>query len=66
VAALRGGRRRAALRPFRKVCLCGNSGHEIRNWVAAYVGPYEVGQRYYRPIPEFIADFAVTTTLSTS
>ena len=45
--------------------LGGASGHEIRNWVAAYAalstaGPYEVGYRYYRPIPEFIAGFAVT------
>ncbi len=46
--------------------LGGNSGHEVRNWLAAYAalstaGPYKVGYRYYRPIPEFIAGFAVTT-----
>jgi 2,3-dihydroxyphenylpropionate 1,2-dioxygenase len=46
--------------------LGGASGHEVRNWVAAYAalstaGRYEVGYRYYRPIPEFIAGFAVTT-----
>jgi 2,3-dihydroxyphenylpropionate 1,2-dioxygenase len=46
--------------------LGGNSGQEIRNWVAAYsalsaVGAYHIHYRYYRPIPEFIAGFAVTT-----
>ena len=46
--------------------LGGNSGQEIRNWVAAYAalstaGPYEINYTYYRPIPEFIAGFAVTT-----
>ncbi len=48
------------------VTLGGASAHEIRNWVAAYAalstaGPYAVGYRYYRPIPEFIAGFSVTT-----
>jgi 2,3-dihydroxyphenylpropionate 1,2-dioxygenase len=46
--------------------LGGNSGQEIRNWVAAYAalstaGRYEIDYTYYRPIPEFIAGFAVTT-----
>ncbi len=46
----------------------GNSGHEVRNWLAAYAalstaGPYKVDYRYYRPIPEFIAGFAVTTAV---
>ena len=27
------------------------------------VGPYEMTYRYYRPIPEFIAGFSVTTAL---
>jgi 2,3-dihydroxyphenylpropionate 1,2-dioxygenase len=46
----------------------GRSGQEIRTWVGAYgalaaAGPYEMTSRYYRPIPEFIAGFAVTTAL---
>ena len=46
----------------------GQSGQEIRNWIAAYaalstVGPYDITYRYYRPIPEFIAGFSVTTAL---
>jgi 2,3-dihydroxyphenylpropionate 1,2-dioxygenase len=46
--------------------LGGRSGQEIRTWIAAYAalsaaGRYDVGYRYYRPIPEFIAGFAVTT-----
>ncbi|MGI5200188.1 3-carboxyethylcatechol 2,3-dioxygenase [Spirillospora sp. CA-108201] len=44
----------------------GCGAHEIRTWVAAYAalaehGPYDVVDRYYRPIPEYIAGFAVTT-----
>jgi 2,3-dihydroxyphenylpropionate 1,2-dioxygenase len=44
----------------------GASGHEIRTWVAAYaalsaMGRYEIAFRYYRPIPEFIAGFGITT-----
>ncbi|HEY6792811.1 MAG TPA: 3-carboxyethylcatechol 2,3-dioxygenase [Trebonia sp.] len=44
----------------------GCGAHEIRTWVAAYsalaeAGRYEVTYRYYRPIPEYIAGFAVTT-----
>src|SRR6478735_4007638 len=46
--------------------LGGQSGQEIRNWIAAYsalstAGPYDITYRYYRPIPEFIAGFSVTT-----
>jgi 2,3-dihydroxyphenylpropionate 1,2-dioxygenase len=46
----------------------GGSAHEVRTWIAAYaalaaVGDYEVRYRYYRPIPELIAGFAVTTAL---
>jgi 2,3-dihydroxyphenylpropionate 1,2-dioxygenase len=46
----------------------GGGAQEIRTWTAAYAalaaaGPYEVGYRYYRPIPEYIAGFAVTTAL---
>lgn len=44
----------------------GCGAHEIRTWAAAYAalaagGPYEVSYRYYRPVPEYIAGFAVTT-----
>lgn len=44
----------------------GCGAHEIRTWVAAYAalaasGPYDVGYRYYRPVPEYIAGFGVTT-----
>jgi 2,3-dihydroxyphenylpropionate 1,2-dioxygenase len=44
----------------------GCGAHEIRTWAAAYsalaqAGPYDVTYRYYRPIPEYIAGFAVTT-----
>ncbi|MBO2453185.1 3-carboxyethylcatechol 2,3-dioxygenase [Actinomadura barringtoniae] len=44
----------------------GCGAHEIRTWVAAHAalaehGPYEVIDRYYRPVPEYIAGFAVTT-----
>jgi 2,3-dihydroxyphenylpropionate 1,2-dioxygenase len=51
--------------------LGGQSGQEIRNWIAAYAalstaGPWDVSYRYYRPIPEFIAGFAVTTAIPRS
>jgi len=44
----------------------GCGAHEIRTWAAAYAalaegGPYKVRYRYYRPVPEYIAGFAVTT-----
>ncbi|TDC67764.1 3-carboxyethylcatechol 2,3-dioxygenase, partial [Actinomadura sp. GC306] len=44
----------------------GNSAHEVRTWIAGYAalgaaGPYSVRYRYYRPIRELIAGFAVTT-----
>ena len=46
------------------LALCG--AHEIRTWIAAYsalaqAGPYTVTYRYYRPIPQYIVGFAVTT-----
>jgi 2,3-dihydroxyphenylpropionate 1,2-dioxygenase len=46
----------------------GNSGHEIRTWAAAFAalaaaGPYRTGVRYYRPVPELIAGFAVRTAV---
>lgn len=44
----------------------GNSSHEVRSWVAAVsalasAGRYTVRDRYYRPIPEYIAGFGVLT-----
>ncbi|MGY1813606.1 3-carboxyethylcatechol 2,3-dioxygenase [Blastococcus sp. SYSU D00820] len=44
----------------------GNSAHEIRTWLACYAalaaaGPYSVTSSFYRPIPEWIAGFGVTT-----
>ncbi|GAA4869144.1 3-carboxyethylcatechol 2,3-dioxygenase [Actinomycetospora straminea] len=49
----------------------GNSSHEVRTWIAAYAalaaaGPYEVGTRFYEPIREWIAGFAVTTATPTA
>ncbi|MBJ8339438.1 3-carboxyethylcatechol 2,3-dioxygenase [Antrihabitans sp. YC3-6] len=46
----------------------GHSSHEVRTWIAAYAalaaqGAYRVRSSYYRPIPEWIAGFAVTTAL---
>jgi 2,3-dihydroxyphenylpropionate 1,2-dioxygenase len=46
----------------------GHSAHEVRTWVAAFAalaaaGPYETGNRYYRPAPELIAGFAVRTAV---
>ncbi len=46
----------------------GNSAHEIRTWIAAFAalaaqGPYETKQRYYRPVPELIAGFAIRTAV---
>jgi 2,3-dihydroxyphenylpropionate 1,2-dioxygenase len=46
----------------------GNSAQEIRTWVAAYAalsaaGAFKMISRYYRPIPEFIAGFGVTTAV---
>jgi len=47
----------------------GGSAHEVRTWVAAHAamaaaGGYETTWRYYRPIPEYIAGFAVTTAVA--
>ena len=44
----------------------GHSSHEVRTWIASYAalgaaGPYRVGTSFYRPIPEWIAGFGVTT-----
>ncbi|SEJ91871.1 2,3-dihydroxyphenylpropionate 1,2-dioxygenase [Pseudomonas linyingensis] len=42
--------------------LAGRSTHEVKTWVAAFAalsafGPYQASDRYYRPIPEWIAGF---------
>lgn len=44
----------------------GHSGHEVRTWIAAYAalstaGRYDVSFSFYRPIPEWIAGFGITT-----
>ncbi|TGN65077.1 3-carboxyethylcatechol 2,3-dioxygenase [Nocardioides eburneiflavus] len=44
----------------------GGSGHEVRTWIAAFAslaasGSYEMSNRFYRAIPEWIAGFAVAT-----
>ncbi|HVQ99664.1 MAG TPA: 3-carboxyethylcatechol 2,3-dioxygenase [Mycobacterium sp.] len=49
----------------------GNSAHEIRTWVAAFaalaaVGPYQTELRYYKPVAELIAGFAVRTAVPTT
>lgn len=52
------------------VTSAGHSSHEVRTWVAAYAGlaaagPFEVRSSFYRPIPEWIAGFGVTTATTT-
>lgn len=42
--------------------LAGKSSHEVKTWVAAFAalsafGPYQAHDRYYQPIPEWIAGF---------
>lgn len=42
--------------------LAGKSSHEIKTWVAAFAalssyGSYQTSDRYYRPVPEWIAGF---------
>jgi len=44
----------------------GGSAHEIRTWVAAFAalesaGPYQTTMRYYKPVAELIAGFAIRT-----
>ena len=48
----------------------GNSAHEVRTWLACYAalaeaGPYAVRSSFYRPIPEWIAGFGITTAETT-
>ncbi|SFB53506.1 2,3-dihydroxyphenylpropionate 1,2-dioxygenase [Amycolatopsis marina] len=47
----------------------GNSSHEVRTWIAAYAamaarGNYVINYRFYEPVPEWVAGFAVTTAVS--
>lgn len=58
-------------RPEEMAAEAGNSAHEVRTWVAAFSalaasGPYKVIDRFYRPIPEFIAGFGVMTARLTA
>ncbi|GAA1511742.1 3-carboxyethylcatechol 2,3-dioxygenase [Nocardioides humi] len=46
----------------------GNAAHEVRTWIAAFAalgtaGAYRVTSTYYRPIPEWIAGFAIMTAV---
>ncbi|RQO46071.1 3-carboxyethylcatechol 2,3-dioxygenase [Rhodococcus sp. KBW08] len=46
----------------------GGSAHEVRTWIAAYAslaatGKYRTLSRFYEPVPEWIAGFAVTTAV---
>jgi 2,3-dihydroxyphenylpropionate 1,2-dioxygenase len=46
----------------------GGSVHEVRTWVAAHAalgasGPYRTASTFYRPVPEWIVGFAITTAL---
>lgn len=57
-----------AMTPDQMAIDAGNSAHEVRTWVAAFsalaaAGPYDVTSCFYRPIPELIAGFGVTTAL---
>lgn len=50
--------------------IAGHSSHEVRTWIAGYAalgaaGSYRVDYRYYRPIRELIAGFALTTATLT-
>ncbi|MFD4600486.1 3-carboxyethylcatechol 2,3-dioxygenase [Streptomyces sp. NPDC058464] len=48
----------------------GGSAHEVRTWIAAFAslaattGDYRMTSRFYAPIPEWIAGFAVATAQS--
>jgi 2,3-dihydroxyphenylpropionate 1,2-dioxygenase len=46
----------------------GSSAHEIRTWIAAFAalataGPYRTTVRYYKPVAELIAGFAIRTAV---
>jgi 2,3-dihydroxyphenylpropionate 1,2-dioxygenase len=49
--------------------LAGKSTHEVKAWVAAFAalsvfGPYQTSDRYYQPIPEWIAGFGMLSAQS--
>lgn len=49
----------------------GHSSHEVRTWIAAYAalaacGEYRVESTFYKPIPEWIAGFGITTARPTT
>lgn len=51
--------------------LAGKSAHEVKTWVAAFAalsafGPYQASDRYYRPIPEWIAGFGALSAQPSS
>lgn len=51
--------------------LAGKSTHEVKTWVAAFAalsafGPYQARERYYRPIPEWIAGFGALAARPTT
>ena len=51
--------------------MAGKSTHEVKTWVAAFAalsafGPYEARERYYRPIPEWIAGFGALAARPTT
>lgn len=51
--------------------IAGKSTHEVKTWVAAFAalsayGSYQVEERYYRPIPEWIAGFGSLSARSLS
>jgi 2,3-dihydroxyphenylpropionate 1,2-dioxygenase len=51
--------------------LAGKSTHEVKTWVTAFAalsafGPYQAHERYYRPIPEWIAGFGSLSAHSLS
>ncbi|WP_297841387.1 3-carboxyethylcatechol 2,3-dioxygenase [Pseudomonas sp.] len=51
--------------------LAGKSTHEVKTWVAAFAalsafGPYQASDRYYRPIPEWIAGFGALSAQPSS
>ncbi|WP_416427757.1 3-carboxyethylcatechol 2,3-dioxygenase (plasmid) [Pseudomonas sp. App30] len=50
--------------------IAGKSTHEVKAWVAAFAalsafGPYTTSDRYYRPIPEWIAGFGALSGSTT-
>lgn len=52
--------------PEQMTAEAGHSSHEVRCWIAAFAalaasGPYTIGDRYYRQIPEWIAGFGFLT-----